>query len=165
MSTKKIQILGNIAKQAENANTLGGRSASYFAVASEVKELQSLVGDISVSTQISDAVGSLTADDIGVYVQGSEPDNAAQGDIWIDSSKDSNDYVPIDHGHNDASTSRSGFMSAKDKADFDSMREQFATIMINGDSELIITSSTEGSTKRFRITVDDSGAIAVHEVV
>lgn len=34
----------------------------------------------------------------------------------------------------------------------------------NADSELILASSTSGSTKKFKITVDDSGAITATEV-
>lgn len=35
----------------------------------------------------------------------------------------------------------------------------------HGDKEIVLTSSTEGSTKKFRITVDDSGTLTVAEVV
>ena len=38
------------------------------------------------------------------------------------------------------------------------------TMFLNSDKELILTSSTEGSTKKFKITVDDSGAITATEV-
>lgn len=38
------------------------------------------------------------------------------------------------------------------------------TVMLNGDKELILVSSTEGSSKKFKITVDDSGTIAATEV-
>lgn len=38
------------------------------------------------------------------------------------------------------------------------------TVVQNGDTELILTSSTEGSTKQFKITVDDSGTITATEV-
>ena len=38
------------------------------------------------------------------------------------------------------------------------------TVMANGDKEIILTSSTEGSTKKFKITVDDSGALSATEV-
>ena len=38
------------------------------------------------------------------------------------------------------------------------------TVMANGDKEIILTSSTEGSTKKFKITVDDSGTISATEV-
>lgn len=123
MSTKKLQILDSMIKQAENANTLGGRSASYFAAAHEVNELHTLVGDTSVSTQISTAVEAITADDLGVYVQDTEPAEAVEGDIWIDSSADSGNYVPINHVHNDATTTTSGFMSALDKVKLDSLTE------------------------------------------
>ena len=38
------------------------------------------------------------------------------------------------------------------------------TVMANGDKEIILTSSTPDSTKKFKITVDDSGAISATEV-
>ena len=38
------------------------------------------------------------------------------------------------------------------------------TVMANGDKEIILASSTEGSTKKFKITVDDSGTISATEV-
>lgn len=38
------------------------------------------------------------------------------------------------------------------------------TVMANGDKELILTSSTYGSTKKFRITVNDSGTLSATEV-
>ena len=39
------------------------------------------------------------------------------------------------------------------------------TLFKNGDDSMILKSSTEGSTKKFKITVDDSGAISATEVV
>lgn len=38
------------------------------------------------------------------------------------------------------------------------------TVMANGDKELILTSSTADSTKKFKITVDDSGILTVTDV-
>ena len=38
------------------------------------------------------------------------------------------------------------------------------TVMANGDKEIILTSSTEGSTKKFKITVDDAGTLTATEV-
>ena len=38
------------------------------------------------------------------------------------------------------------------------------TVMANGDKEIILASSTTGSTKKFKITVDDSGTISATEV-
>ena len=39
-----------------------------------------------------------------------------------------------------------------------------STIVTNGDSDIVLSSSTPDSTKKFRITVDDSGAITATEV-
>ena len=38
-------------------------------------------------------------------------------------------------------------------------------VVLEGDKELILSSSTSGSTKRFKITVDDSGTISATEVI
>ena len=38
------------------------------------------------------------------------------------------------------------------------------TTVFNGDKELILSSSTEGSSKQFKITVDDTGALTATEV-
>ena len=37
--------------------------------------------------------------------------------------------------------------------------------MANGDKAIIFTSSTPDSTKKFKITVDDSGALTATEIV
>lgn len=42
-----------------NADTLDGKHASYFAPASDVNELQTLVGDESVSSQIDNALAGV----------------------------------------------------------------------------------------------------------
>ena len=39
------------------------------------------------------------------------------------------------------------------------------TVMANGDKEIILASSSSGSTKKFKITVDDSGALTATEVM
>ena len=39
-----------------------------------------------------------------------------------------------------------------------------STIVTNGDSDIVLSSSTSGSSKRFKITVDDSGALTATEV-
>lgn len=39
------------------------------------------------------------------------------------------------------------------------------TVIANGDKEIILASSTPNSTKKFKITVDDSGAISATEVI
>ena len=39
-----------------------------------------------------------------------------------------------------------------------------STIVTNGDSDIVLSSSTSGSTKKFKITVDDSGNLTATEV-
>lgn len=63
MATKKLQIIGSIGNS--DADTLDGKHASEFASASDIAELQTLVGDISVAEQINTAIvdaGVLTID-------------------------------------------------------------------------------------------------------
>ena len=57
-------------------------------------KLINLVGNTSVSTQISTALDQATADDFGIYVQASEPTNAVDGDIWVDTANDPSYIVP-----------------------------------------------------------------------
>ena len=38
------------------------------------------------------------------------------------------------------------------------------TVMANGDKEIILASSTAGSTKKFKLTVDDAGTLRATEV-
>lgn len=52
-----------------------------------------LVGDTTVSEQISSAINEATADDFGIYVQAQEPTDAVAGDIWIDTANDPS-YIP-----------------------------------------------------------------------
>lgn len=63
MSTKKLQVLDYTIRQAENADTLDGQHAIDFASAtdmstaqSDISDLQTKVGDTSVSEQISLAI-------------------------------------------------------------------------------------------------------------
>ena len=55
MATKKLQILDSLIVQADNADTLDGKHAEEFALASDVQTLQEYVGDTAVSEQISKA--------------------------------------------------------------------------------------------------------------
>lgn len=57
-------------------------------------KIANLVGNTSVSTQISTALDQATADDFGIYVQASEPTNAVDGDIWVDTENDPSYIVP-----------------------------------------------------------------------
>lgn len=62
MSTKKLQIIGNLAGQASNADTVDGKHASDFAASTDFEQLKSLVGDTAVSEQITQAVDGSVAD-------------------------------------------------------------------------------------------------------
>lgn len=68
MSTKKLQIIGNLGSS--DADTLDGKHASEFATVSDVETLKSQVGDTAVSTQIDNAIAGvkLTTTSDGVLV-------------------------------------------------------------------------------------------------
>lgn len=98
MSTKKLQVLDYTIKQAENADTLDGQHASDFATASDmsnaqndISDLQTKVGDTSVSTQIAAAVNSYDetnkqyiSDQLGNYVSmGDHGENWSDGDVIV----------------------------------------------------------------------------------
>lgn len=64
MATKKLQIVDNLVKQAENADTLDGQHASDFTLATDFSELQELVGDLPVSEQINAATKNLVCETV-----------------------------------------------------------------------------------------------------
>ena len=61
------------------------------------------------------------------------------------------------------STTKKACILTKTKADIGIFQENY-TIVTNGDSDITLSSSTPDSTKKFKITVDDSGAIKATEV-
>ena len=51
------------------------------------------------------------------------------------------------------------------KTTLNAIKYLLTNYMANGDKAIILTSSTPDSTKRFKITVDDSGALTATEIV
>ena len=99
-TTAEKNKLANIAEGANKTVVDSSLSASSTnpvqnkVVNTAINNLKTLVGDVAVSEQISDAIDEATADDFGVYVQASEPTNAVTGDIWIDTINDPSYIVP-----------------------------------------------------------------------
>ena len=67
-------------------------------------------------------------------------------------------YVAFD------STTNKACISTTTKSDGSTTISENSTIVTNGDSDIVLSSSTSGSTKKFKITVDDSGTISATEV-
>lgn len=67
-------------------------------------------------------------------------------------------YVAFD------STTKKACISAETKSNGSTIRTERSTIVTNGDSDIVLSSSTSGSSKKFRITVDDSGTLKATEV-
>ena len=51
------------------------------------------------------------------------------------------------------------------KTTLNAIKYLLTNYMANGDKAIILTSSTAESTKKFKITVDDSGTITATEIV
>lgn len=77
----------------ELAAALGDDPNFATTIATEIGQLEAKVGTTAVSEQISNAIDGVTADDLGIYVQASEPVEAVAGDIWIDTMNDPS-YIP-----------------------------------------------------------------------
>lgn len=88
-----------------------------------------------------------------------------------------NGYGPDDYAHivgNGSDDARSnahtltwsGIPWYKKRPQFggNAMNDGAQTVVANGDKEIVLASSTSGSTKKFRITVDDTGTIKATEV-
>lgn len=72
----------------ELAAALGDDPNFATTIATQIGNLESKVGDTSVADQIGVAINEATADDFGIYVQTDEPNDAVDGDIWIDTAND-----------------------------------------------------------------------------
>ena len=66
-------------------------------------------------------------------------------------------YVAFD------STTKKACISAETKSDGSTTHTERSTIVTNGDSDIVLSSSTSGSSKKFKITVDDSGTLTATE--
>lgn len=62
------------------------------------------------------------------------------------------------------STTNKACISTETSVDGSITHTERSTIVTNGDSDIVLSSSTSGSTKKFKITVDDSGALTATEV-
>ena len=57
-------------------------------IKTEFDRVHDLIGDDNVPAQIENAIGSLTSEDVDIYVQNEEPIDASEGAIWIDMDED-----------------------------------------------------------------------------
>ena len=84
-TTYTLSSFGVTATAAE-LNYVDGATSN---IQGQIDTLSEYVGGRSVVEQISD----ITADDLGIYVQATEPVNAVAGDIWVDTANDPS-YIP-----------------------------------------------------------------------
>jgi len=83
-----LSVAGAPADAKTIGDTISSLGTIVGAVNGRVDEVNTLIGDTSVSDQISSALDKATADDFGVYVQDTEPTDAVAGDIWVDTAND-----------------------------------------------------------------------------
>ena len=65
-----------------NANSIN--PVQNRVINTEITNIKRMIGDIDVSAQINSALKSVKASDFGIYVQATEPVDAPDGAIWID---------------------------------------------------------------------------------
>ena len=114
------------------------------------------------------------AEGIGTIAQGHAQHVQGQYNIpsGIDNGHGPDHYVHIvGNGSDDARSNAhtltwSGIPWYKKRPQFggNAMNDGAQTVVANGDKEIVLASSTSGSTKKFRITVDDTGTIKATEV-
>ena len=104
---------GNV-KQAENADTLDGKHASEFAIASDVEKLEMQVGDTSVSEQITSAIipintsldnkldksGGVMTGNLTLYKSNAIAETLFAKDVTL-SDDECNNGACISHGYNE----------------------------------------------------------------
>ena len=107
----------------------------------------------------------------GLYTRAKSSNQHVQGKYNVEDSQDKYAHI-VGNGTSESARSNAYTLDWNGNAWFNG-RPQFGgtemgigsqTVMANGDKEIILASSTEGSTKKFKITVDDSGALTATEV-
>lgn len=111
-------------------------------------------GDYSHAEGWGTASGGIDSHAEGHYTKASSNDQHVQGKFNIEDSSDTYAHI-VGNGTSDASRSNAHTLDWSGNAWFAGTVEGKA---------LILPSSTEGSTKKFKITVDDSGTITATEV-
>lgn len=143
---------------------------------SQNRKSGSVIGDNSHAegTNTTASGDNSHAEGVGTIAQGYA--QHVQGRYNIPSGGESsyspNDYVHIvGNGSDDARSNAhtltwSGIPWYKKRPQFggNAMNDGAQTVVANGDKEIVLASSTSGSTKKFRITVDDTGTIKATEV-
>ena len=79
-------VLSRKALNAQEAEKLTGYNIATILNSSEV--------EIPTSKAVLDVIDNLTADDLGIYVQATEPVDAEDGAIWIDTANDPEYTIP-----------------------------------------------------------------------
>ena len=79
-------VLSRKALNAQEAEKLTGYDIATILSSSEV--------EIPTSKSVWDAINNITADDLGIYVQATEPTDAEDGAIWIDTANDPEYIAP-----------------------------------------------------------------------
>lgn len=83
------------------------------------------------------------------------------GDLYLHYIQTGSDKTPVNREEYDRLDLSNGLSFTTKKANEDEIRRK---VVLEGDKEIVLSSSTANSTKKFKITVDDSGTIKATEV-
>lgn len=83
------ELLKNIINKLGLAVRTDAQTLSDEQKAQVIENIGAVSENISINGQSLSSDVTLTADDVGVYVQSEEPVNAVEGDIWVDTDAES----------------------------------------------------------------------------
>ena len=83
------------------------------------------------------------------------------GDFYFNYQQTGSDTSTVNREEYEKLETSAGLKFTTKKVDEDEVRQK---VVLEGDKEIILSSSTSGSTKKFKITVDDSGTLKATEV-
>lgn len=164
------QSTANTAKSTADAAQTTAQNAQTTAKAAAPKSNPEFSGSFSQNRREDTVVGIAShAEGYGTTASGNT--SHAQGKFNIDDTAGKYAHIV---GNGESSTGRSnahtldwnGVPWYKGRPQFGGTAQDNGaqTVVGNGDKEIILASSTSGSTKKFKITVDDTGKISATEV-
>ena len=165
MGRKSGSVIGTNS-HAEGFNTTASGERSHAEGASTIAS-----GNSSHAEGISTTASGEGSHAEGRYTRAKSSNQHVQGKFNVEDSQGKYAHI-VGNGTNNSAHSNAhtldwnGVPWFKGRPQFGgtAMDNGSQTVVANGDKEIILTSSTANSTKKFKITVDDSGTISATEV-
>ena len=151
---------------AEGASTTASNDSSHAEGASTTAS-----GEISHAEGSNTTASGMHSHAEGLYTKANSSNQHVQGKFNVEDSQGKYAHI-VGNGTSASACSNAhtldwnGVPWFKGRPQFGgtAMDNGSQTVMANGDKEIILTSSTANSTKKFKITVDDSGALTATEI-